>query len=181
MAYTLANPTVAGLVKSPDEWPGVISHRFGESRDVEMPDAFFDFEGDLPDSVALEFVRPPIFPALSNPELQARLHDAVAKLVRRAREDMALRGLPLLGATPCSGRVSALYRKRRLPDEIRAHVSRQNPGPRARDQAYARIRPRIPRSLERMAQRKPRCCLPLGTYALRIYYARVACAQAVPA
>ena len=29
MAYTLANPTVAGLVKSPDEWPGVISHRFG--------------------------------------------------------------------------------------------------------------------------------------------------------
>jgi REP-associated tyrosine transposase len=24
MAYTLANPTTAGLVKSPDEWPGVI-------------------------------------------------------------------------------------------------------------------------------------------------------------
>ncbi|MEO8899932.1 MAG: hypothetical protein ABI627_00275 [Polyangiaceae bacterium] len=28
IAYTLANPTVAGLVHSPFEWPGVLSHRF---------------------------------------------------------------------------------------------------------------------------------------------------------
>lgn len=42
MAYTLANPTVAGLVKAPNDWPGVISKHFGEEREIEMPDHFFD-------------------------------------------------------------------------------------------------------------------------------------------
>jgi len=57
MAYTLANPTAAGLVKCPDEWPGVISGRFGSEDLVEMPDAFFDEEGDLPENTELQFVR----------------------------------------------------------------------------------------------------------------------------
>jgi REP element-mobilizing transposase RayT len=48
MAYTIANPTVAGLVRSPHEWPGVISHRLQESESVEMPDIFFDENGELP-------------------------------------------------------------------------------------------------------------------------------------
>jgi REP element-mobilizing transposase RayT len=97
MAYVLANPTVAGLVRSPQEWPGVISHRFGEQRDIEMPDVFFDEEGEMPDEATLHFVRPAIFPALSDVDVGALLNDAVTKLVHRAREDMQMRGLPFLG------------------------------------------------------------------------------------
>src|SRR3954451_2803905 len=78
MAYTLANPTVAGLVKSPEKWPGVISGRFGQDDSVEMPDAFFDEDGELPESTELQFVRPQIFGTLSDAELYARLRDEVA-------------------------------------------------------------------------------------------------------
>jgi hypothetical protein len=48
MAYVIANPTAAGLVRSPCDWPGVITARLGERCTVEMPEVFFDPEGALP-------------------------------------------------------------------------------------------------------------------------------------
>ncbi|HKO53759.1 MAG TPA: hypothetical protein VJV79_38890 [Polyangiaceae bacterium] len=97
MAYTLANPTAAGLVKSPDEWPGVISGRFGQETAAEMPDAFFDTDGDLPEDVELQLVRPQIFASLNDDELYARLRDEVAARVRDARKDLARHGRSFLG------------------------------------------------------------------------------------
>lgn len=92
MAYTLANPTTAGLVKSPEEWPGVISARFGEETAVEMPEAFFDENGDLPDTSEVHIVRPQIFSSLSDAELYARLREEVAARVRVAREEIVRSG-----------------------------------------------------------------------------------------
>lgn len=40
MAYTIANPTAAGLVRSPREWPGVVSLRLAERFSVDRPDVF---------------------------------------------------------------------------------------------------------------------------------------------
>jgi REP element-mobilizing transposase RayT len=140
MAYTLANPTVAGLVKSPDEWPGVISRRFGEARSVEMPDLFFDAEGELPESVALEFVRPPIFAPISDSQLQVRLRDAVAKLVKRAREDMALRNLPFVGRNGVLRQSFSAVPKTPAP--------RRNPSPRI----AAKSTPARVRAIERMLE-----------------------------
>ncbi len=60
MAYTIANPTAAGLVRAPKDWPGVITTRIDERCTVDMPDVFFDPEGTLPETVELEFSRPPI-------------------------------------------------------------------------------------------------------------------------
>jgi putative transposase len=182
MAYTLANPTVAGLVKSPDEWPGVISHRFGETREVEMPDSFFDDEGELPDCVKLTFTRPNIYPALRDSELHARLRDTVATRVKRAREDMALRRLPFVGRNAILRRSFSAVPKTPAP--------RRKPGPRiAAKAAPARVHA-IQRKLAfvreyRAAWNESRAgnravLFPQGTYALRIY-ARVACAQIVPA
>ena len=71
MAYTIANPTAAGLVRSPREWPGVITTRIGERCTVDMPDVFFDPEGSLPETVALEFTRPPIYPQLDSTDAGA--------------------------------------------------------------------------------------------------------------
>ena len=182
MAYTLANPTAAGLVKSPEEWPGVISRHFNERREAEMPDDFFDGEGDLPDSATLEFVRPPIFPALSDAELQARLRDAVAKRVKRARDDLALRGLPFLGRKAVLRQAFSAVPKTPAP--------RRNPSPRIAAQSTALRVSAIRRMLEFVAAYraawndwragKRDAVFPPGTYTLRIY-ARVACAPAVPA
>ena len=71
--------------------------RNGVVRQSDMPDAFFDDEGDLPDSLELQFGRPPVFAALSDAALQGHLRESIAKRVKRAREDMALRRLPFVG------------------------------------------------------------------------------------
>ena len=182
MAYTLSNPTVAGLVKSPHDWPGVISNRFGEEREIEMPDNFFDPDGPLPDELTLRFVRPQIFLGLSDTELQTRLNTEVAKRVKRAREDMALRQLPFVGRNAVLRQAFGAAPKTPAP--------RRNPSPRiAAKSTPERVRA-IRRMLEFVAEYRTawndwrngnRAALfPPGTYALRIY-ARVACAPAVPA
>ena len=97
MAYTLANPTAAGLVKAPTEWPGVMSRQFGEHREIEMPDIFFDEDGALPDSVTLEFTRPPILASLSDVAVYTTLSSKVADIARRTREEMLANGKRFLG------------------------------------------------------------------------------------
>jgi putative transposase len=86
MAYTIANPTSAMLVRSPDEWPGVLSHWEETSAEVEMPDVFFDRYGDLPRKVSLDIVRPQIFEQLTDDQLSRLLLNEVGKLVQRARD-----------------------------------------------------------------------------------------------
>ena len=90
--------------------------------EVEMPDAFFDDEGELPHSAELRFVRPGIFRALSDVEVQGMLRDAIAKRVKRARDDMALRGLPFLGRDAVVRQSFSAVPKRSEP--------RRNPSPR---------------------------------------------------
>lgn len=99
MAYTLANPTAAGLVPSPSGWPGVITTRLMERRRVVMPSVFFNPNGELPDSVVLETTRPPIYPQLSIAELASRLHDVVQRLVRIAQQALAEAGKRFVGAS----------------------------------------------------------------------------------
>jgi REP element-mobilizing transposase RayT len=176
MAYALANPTAAGLVKSPFEWPGVITQRFGERRLAPMPDAYFDDEGHMPESLVLEFSRPPIFAGESDVDVQRRLQERVASLVRDARVSRANAGLsfvgrdavlrmrgraprseaprfaliPRIAAKSKAGRVEAIKRMRAFARSYRAAWCEWREGNRS-------------------------VVFPSGTYALRIYSA-VACA-----
>ena len=179
MAYVLANPTAAGLVKSPHEWPGVISHRFGEQRNCEMPDVFFDEDGVLPDCSILEFVRPAIFSGLSDAELEAMLATRVAALVKKAREDLQRRGLRF------AGRDAVL---RQPFDAIPKTVApRRNPNPRIAAKSTPERIAAIKRMLDfvrayRLAWKEWRAgnrdtTFPWGTYALRIF-AGVRCPSA---
>lgn len=84
MAYTIANPTSAMLVESPDQWPGVISDWSVPQPDAEMPDVFFDKSGDLPKQIPLKFERPQIFAHLTDAQLLRTLTEQVAVLVERA-------------------------------------------------------------------------------------------------
>jgi len=143
-----------------------------------MPDIFFDEEGELPDEGCLEFVRPAIFPELDDAELSARLREALATRVQRARKDMQLRGLPFLGRKAVLRQAFSAAPKTPAP--------RRNPSPRiASNSTPARIRA-IQRMLEfvkeyRAARLSWRAgnrnvTFPAGTYALKIH-AGVACAQ----
>lgn len=41
MAYVITTPTAAGLVRSPDEWPGVLRRRLGEHPIGTKPGLYF--------------------------------------------------------------------------------------------------------------------------------------------
>jgi hypothetical protein len=177
MAYVIANPTIAGLVRSPQEWPGVISRRMVEQFEIEMPDVFFDPEGDLPDEVRLRLVRPAIFCALSDVQLAEQLNDAVATLVRRARDDMRLRGLSFVGR-------EAVLRQPFF-SAPKTEAPRRNPNPRVAAKSLPARVTALRRLLDFIAQYRAAwlrwregdrtVVFPNGTYALRIR-AGVTCA-----
>src|SRR5262249_19185621 len=59
IAYVIANPVAGGLVKHPDEWPGIAN--WGEHAiRVERPAFYFSEDGACPPHIALAFTRPPI-------------------------------------------------------------------------------------------------------------------------
>lgn len=98
MAYTLANPTSAMLVTSPDEWPGVLSDWSTGPIEVEMPDVFFDKDGKLPKKLSLDLVRPQIYAQLTDEQLTRALAAEVQKFVKRARAAVAEAGSSFVGA-----------------------------------------------------------------------------------
>lgn len=182
MAYTLTNPTAAGLVRSPRDWPGVITRRMGERCRVDMPDVFFDPEGTLPETVQLEFTRPPIYPQLDQAQLARQLANAVERRVREARAALAQQGRKFMGARSVLQQSFEAVPKTTEP--------RRNPSPRI---AAASTPERVQAIRDLMAflrdyrsawhawrRGKREQVFPAGTYALRIY-ARVACAPACPA
>jgi hypothetical protein len=99
MAYTIANPTTALLVESPDQWPGVLSHWSSGTTEVEMPDVFFDRSGDLPKKLPLDIVRPQIFGQLTDEQLTRALQEGVEKFVTHARAAVADAKSSFVGAT----------------------------------------------------------------------------------
>ena len=181
MAYVLANPVAAGLVRSPHEWPGVISLRAGTSESVEMPDVFFDEEGALPDEVELQFARPHVFGGLSDAQVNERLSAKVTDLVRLARASLAERGLPFVG------RNTVL---RQAPSEApTTPTPLRNPSPRiaarSRSSRVHAIR-QMQEFVRTYREAWLRWCegdrgvtFPLGTYALRVY-GGVSIASAAP-
>ncbi len=98
IAYVLANPVAAGLVKRGSEWPGLWSAPEwigGESLTVRMPDKFFDPNGPLPHEVKLALAVPPGFSSAA--EFRAEL---VAELRRReedAAQEISTKGRRFLG------------------------------------------------------------------------------------
>jgi putative transposase len=182
MAYTMTNPTAAGLVHSPREWPGVITTRIGERSSVAMPDVFFNPEGALPQSVTLEFSRPPIYPQLETPQLARQLAAAVERRVREAREMLRRRGKKFLGAKG--------VRQQAFDAAPKTVELRRNPNPRIAS-SHTPERVQAIRNLVTFLRDyraawhswrhgKREQVFPAGTYALRIH-ARVACAPACPA
>jgi hypothetical protein len=95
LAYTEANPVVAGLVKWARRWPGFTSHgwRFGETRTFKRPDWYYDPNNpDNPPEVSITRVRPPIFLDLSDDEFYDLLMERVREIELETQAEMRARG-----------------------------------------------------------------------------------------
>lgn len=88
LAYTLANPVTAGLVKWGDQWTGFTTYgwRFGETRSFTRPSWFFDGSGQMPETAELTLSRPPIYRELDDEQMFERLIDAVRVAERKAQQ-----------------------------------------------------------------------------------------------
>jgi len=100
IAYTLANPVAAGLVRRGDLWPGVISRPSevgARPRDLSRPPRFFRRAGPraLPATVALALAVPPGLEHLALEKVRALLAAAVTAREEEARR--ARQGRPFLG------------------------------------------------------------------------------------
>jgi len=182
MAYTIANPTAAGLVHAPREWPGVISLRTDELTTVDRPDIFFDSKGVMPEQLTLRISRPPIYPHLDDTTLARYVAGAIERHVHEARKALQSAARKFIGARAVLRQ--AFHAAPNTTEPRRA------PSPRIaakhtpeRVQAIRHLLDFIHRY--RAAWHTWRAgnrgtVFPPGTYALRVH-ARVACAPACPA
>jgi REP element-mobilizing transposase RayT len=180
VAYVLANPVAAGLVRHGREWPGLWSAP--EQIDAAplvaaRPSTFFRTNGHLPEKVELELTVPPGF--ASAEDFKLRVTETLREVEERARGARTLEGRGFLGAAKV---VRQRFTARPAPGEPRRKL---NPRVAARDK-WKRIEA-LTRLAEflgcyRKALRARRDGLagvlfPAGTYLMRIAH-DVPCAAA---
>jgi putative transposase len=99
MAYTLANPVAAGLVRRGKEWPGVRSspEQVAAAKvTVRRPDRFFRKDSPMPEAVELELACPPGLGSVE--ELRQALAKRIEELEDAAARRLAEEGRSFLGA-----------------------------------------------------------------------------------
>jgi putative transposase len=180
IAYVLANPVAAGLVRRGPEWPGVwiAPEQIGTTNlTVRKPKEFFDSDGYLPDTLELALTVPPGF--ASAEEFRSRLTAELRTLEEKHQRELASQGRRFLGvarvlaqnpfARPASGerrfelnpRIAARDRWKRIEGLFRLKTFEQEYR-RARASWCAGIRDVV---------------FPAGTYLMRMMYG-VQCAGA---
>lgn len=180
MAYTMANPVAAGLVRRGREWPGVRStlDQLGTSSQViRKPARFFRKGGPLPDEVEL---------ALSCPEglgTVEEVRDALAKRLAEMEDDAARRlsaeGRAFLGARRAMAQSPNARPATKLPRRgSRPRVACRDPE--RRKQAIAWLRSffsEYREAWDRYARGLRNTVFPAGTYWMRVAHG-VPCAAA---
>lgn len=100
LAYTLANPVTAGLVKWGSLWTGFTTYgwRFGETREFKRPSWFFDGSGEMPETAELTLSRPPIYRQLDDEQMFERLMGAVRTAEKKAQQRLSRENRRFMGA-----------------------------------------------------------------------------------
>lgn len=171
MAYTIANPTSAMLVESPDEWPGVLSHWTRPRTDVEMPDVFFDQSGSLPKKIGLDLVRPQIFPQLTDEQLTRALVEEVESCGKRTRAAAVEAGSLFVGAEAV---LNQSFESKPSTEEplgtLNPRIAASSPGVRVRViQEMQHFVKAYRAAWHRWRDGFRDVLFPAGTYALRLY------------
>ena len=102
VAYTIANPTAAGLVRFSNEWPGVrtrVNDIGTRKLIVDRPSAFFAEDGTMPERVELRFEMPEaLLNAYGLEQARVRLAEAVEQKENEAQAKVAAEGWAFKGA-----------------------------------------------------------------------------------
>ena len=178
IAYTLANPARAGLVRRGRQWPGVWSDpqwMGGPGERVERPGHYFAKDGSMRMSEELVFSVPP--GVASAEAFQAQVLTRLKELEDEATAEREARGVAVVGAP----RVLKQKRTARPSREPRRVL---NPRIAARDKwrriaALARLASFLDRhreALVRFCRGEQHVVFPLGTYLMRVRYG-VSCAS----
>jgi REP element-mobilizing transposase RayT len=174
IAYCLANPVAAGLVRRGVDWPGLRSlprHVAGHRTTVHRPTVYFRDQGRLPETVELELVPPPAWRERSAAEIVRSIEAAVEEKEARARRVLDAQGRAFLGVRavlkqPPSDRPQTCEPRRGLSPRIAAANKW------LRIEALRRLEDFLRAYREALAhwKRGLRSVLfPPGTYAVRVY------------
>jgi putative transposase len=173
LAYLIANPVAAGLVKDPGDWPGVITTRLGETLVADRPEVFFRETGKMPERVKLVCSVPPMVRRIGIHTAARRLRVLAHESVRRARHAIRSQGRSFLGADGV--RTMPIYRHATTPEPVRKR--RPSFASRDFDRRHAAVRRvRIFRAAYRIAFDRWQAGLrtvrfPDGTYQMRVLHA----------
>ncbi len=100
IAYTMANPVEAALVRHGASWPGLRRAWPSKPRAIKRPPRFFrgpEKGGGWPEKAVLALVRPPGYEGLSDDELAGVIHAAIDQREQRFRTEYDAEGRPFLG------------------------------------------------------------------------------------
>ena len=100
IAYAMANPVAATLVKYGKNWPGVRAAWPAKARVVHRPKKFFRDEkdgGSWPDTAVLEFSRPPGYDGMSDEELAALIENEIDEREEHHRQEARRDGKSFMG------------------------------------------------------------------------------------
>jgi len=121
-SYVVTNPVAAGLVRSPEEWPGLITTRFDQTWTVERPKDCFGKETELAEEATLRLSLPPMLGDRSIEQVQKDLDNAVAQIAENKRNDMAKRGKKFVGRSKILK--GPVKEKAETTEKPRARISR---------------------------------------------------------
>jgi hypothetical protein len=101
LAYVMANPVAAGLVRRARDWPGVSTgpDELGTARwTVERPTLYLDAENPMwPEQATLELTMPPALP-LTDTQVRLAVSDELRALEAQALASVQTRGMGIVGA-----------------------------------------------------------------------------------
>ena len=184
IAYCLANPVAAGLVRQGEIWPGVRTRPqdvAGMEWQVERPSVLFRENGPMPETFTLRLTRPAICPELSDQQLVERIDELVLETEAEARRQRDEEGKPFLG-------LDGLRRQKPWHRPENAEQRRERfPRVAAKDES---LRRRILAWLQRFVRGHEEArvawlagdrdvVFPSGTYAMRVFHG-VRCAAYAP-
>jgi len=177
-AYTLANPTSAGLVAHPSAWPGVITDAASIGRErglrFERPGVFFRPKGPFPAEAELRTFAPP---GVDPDELRRRVAAAVDRRVQATVDRYRREGKPFLGVPAILAQDPHSRPKHRHPVNAGTEATAR-PRNRARDPEVERamvartldFRDKYHARRKRIAEGERDVVMPPGTYRLWRHY-----------
>ncbi|MDC3955158.1 transposase [Polyangium jinanense] len=176
IAYIASNPTEAGLVESPEEWPGVMLLPEGEGKTLEIqrPGKYFANSSVFPEKVMLRVV-PMMGRQLSREAISRRLGAAIKRAVARAREAVIAAGGRFLGRQVVLGqsfqkRAESYEPKRGPIPQVRARNRTLLKAILAR---YAEFQVRYREALDAWRGGDRGVVFPFGTWAMRLVHGAV--------